>query len=60
MEKLLLTPEEAAELLSVGRTTVYDLIRLGALASVKIGKARRVPADAVRQYVDRLVATQPI
>jgi excisionase family DNA binding protein len=60
MEKLLLTPEEAAELLSVGRTTVYDLIRLGALPSVKIGKARRVPAAAVRVYVERLVESQAV
>ena len=58
MEKLLLTPEEAAEVLSVGRTTVYDLIRLDLLASVKIGKCRRVPATAVREYVDRLVMSR--
>jgi excisionase family DNA binding protein len=55
MEKLLLTPEEAAELLSVGRSKVYDLIRSQALASVKIGGSRRIPAGAVQAYVDSLV-----
>jgi excisionase family DNA binding protein len=55
MPKLLLTAEDAAEVLSVGRSTVYELIRLGVLDSVKIGKARRVPVTAVQEYVDRLV-----
>jgi excisionase family DNA binding protein len=54
MEKLLLTPEEAAEVLGLSRCTVYDLIRLRAIVSVKIGRARRIPAAAVRQYVERL------
>jgi excisionase family DNA binding protein len=56
MEKLLLKPEEAAEVLGVGRSTVYDLLRLRLLRSVKIGRYRRIPADACRELVDRLVA----
>jgi excisionase family DNA binding protein len=55
MEKLLLTPEEAAEVLSVGRTTVYHLLRVGAMQSVRIGRSRRISSDAVRRYVDDLV-----
>jgi excisionase family DNA binding protein len=54
IEQLLLTPEEAAECLRIHRSTVYDLIRLGVLRSVKIGRARRIPAAAVREYVERL------
>jgi excisionase family DNA binding protein len=54
VEKLLLTPEEAAEMLSVGRTTVYDLIRLRTLSSVKIGRLRRIPAHVLREYVEGL------
>lgn len=60
MEKLLLSPEEAAELLGVGRSTVYDLMRIGALTSVKIGRARRIPVNALREYVDRLSASQVV
>jgi excisionase family DNA binding protein len=56
MEKLLLTPEEAAEALNISRSTLYDLIRLRAIKSVKIGKARRIPAEAMRQYVDALMS----
>ena len=58
MEKLLLTAEEAAELIGVGRCTIYDLMRLRVLPSVKIGRYRRVPMSALREYVDRLVAEE--
>ena len=54
MDRLLLTPEDAAELLGVGRTKLYELLRLGAIESVRIGRARRVPADALHDYVTRL------
>jgi excisionase family DNA binding protein len=56
MEKLLLTPEEAAEALNISRSMLYDLIRLRTIKSVKIGKARRIPAEAMRQYVDALMS----
>lgn len=54
MEKLMLTPEEVADALGIGRSTVYDLMRLNAIASVKIGRSRRVPVSAVREYAERL------
>jgi excisionase family DNA binding protein len=54
MDQLLLTPEDAAELLAVGRTKLYDLLRTGAIESVRIGAARRIPAAALTAYVDRL------
>jgi excisionase family DNA binding protein len=50
MEKLLLSPEEAAEALGVGRSRVYDLMRTRQLHSVRIGKSRRVPVAAVHAY----------
>jgi len=54
MDKLLLTPEEAAEVLGIGRTKVYSLIADGELLSVRIGKSRRVPRDALDEYIARL------
>ena len=54
MEKLLLTPEETAEALNIGRSTVFEMLRRRELESVKIGKARRIPVEVVRDYVDRL------
>jgi excisionase family DNA binding protein len=56
MEKLLLTPEEAAEALGVGRSRVNDLMRTRQLPSVRIGKSRRVTVAAVHAYVERLAA----
>ena len=54
MEKLLLSPEEAAEALGVGRSRLYDLMRRRELVSVRIGKCRRVPVAALQAYVERL------
>ena len=54
MDKLLFTIEEAAEVLSVGRSTVYDLVRTRLLDTVLIGRSRRVPASALRELVERL------
>jgi excisionase family DNA binding protein len=51
---LLLKPEEAADALGVARTRVYQLIRVGELRSVKIGKVRRIPVTALHAYVERL------
>ena len=54
MDKLLLRPTEAAELIGMGRAKTYDLIRTGDLPSVRIGKSIRVPARELRAWVDQL------
>ena len=46
--------EEVAEVLNVGRTKVFDLIRSGQLASVKVGGSRRVTEQAIDDYIARL------
>jgi excisionase family DNA binding protein len=57
--KLLLTVEEAADRLGVGRTLMYALIRSGDVPSVQIGRLRRVrPAD-LEACAARLAATLP-
>jgi len=56
--RVLLRPEEVAEALGVGRTSVYELLRSGELRSVKIGKSRRIPTEAVRELVERLIARE--
>jgi excisionase family DNA binding protein len=48
---LLLTVEEAARRLRLGRTLVYRLISSGELESVKVGRLRRVPAECLPAYV---------
>lgn len=56
--RLLLTVEEAAQSLGIGRTTMYGLIKAGQISSVRIGQLRRVPANAVAAYVDQLTSQQ--
>jgi len=54
----LLTVEAAATHLSIGRTTMYALIKTGAITSIRIGRLRRVPAEALTTYTARLIAEQ--
>ena len=54
VDKLLYTPVEAAHALGVSRSTVYVLMAAGDVPSVRIGASRRVPADALRRYIDHL------
>jgi excisionase family DNA binding protein len=54
LSALLFRPEDAAEVLGIGRTKVYELIRSGALRSVKIGGLRRVSAAALAEFVAHL------
>ena len=51
---LLLTVEEAAQRLSIGRTTMYSLVSTGAIESVTIGRLRRVPSESIEKYVTSL------
>ena len=53
-DRVLLTVEEAATQLRIGRTTAWGLVKSGALHSVQIGRLRRVPASAVDTYATRL------
>ncbi|MFD8730754.1 helix-turn-helix domain-containing protein [Streptomyces sp. NPDC059611] len=46
-----LTVEEADRRLGVGRTTMYALIASGEVQSVRIGRLRRVPANALAAYL---------
>jgi excisionase family DNA binding protein len=47
----LLTVPEVMERLKLGRSMVYDLIRSRRLVSITIGRSRRIPADAVRDFI---------
>lgn len=54
----LLPVEEAARRLSLGRTFTFALIASGELESVTVGRLRRVPAQAIADYVARLRTSQ--
>ncbi|WP_053913026.1 helix-turn-helix domain-containing protein [Streptomyces sp. SCSIO 75703] len=47
----LLTVSEVMARLKVGRTKVYDLIRTHRLVSIKVDGCRRIPDQAVRDFI---------
>ena len=56
--KLLLTPEEAAGVLSIGRTKLYELLSSDEIVSIRVGTARRIPVEALQHFVDQLLDEQ--
>jgi excisionase family DNA binding protein len=54
MEKLMYRPAEAAQVLGMGRTAVFALIKSGCLHSIKLGGARFITAEALRTFVREL------
>ncbi len=53
-ERLLYSVVEAAEVLSLSRSKVYELLAANTLQSVKIGRSRRIPHSALTDYVASL------
>lgn len=53
-QRLLLTVDEAADCLGIGRTFMFDLIMSGVVPSVRIGKLRRVRPQELERYVAAL------
>ncbi|MET7778285.1 excisionase family DNA-binding protein [Streptomyces mirabilis] len=51
---VLLTVEEAARRLRIGRTTCFKLVLAGEIESVTVGRLRRVPPEALPVYVSKL------
>jgi excisionase family DNA binding protein len=47
--------DEAALALRLSRSVLYELIRSGRLRTVKVGRRRLVPVDALVECVARLV-----
>ena len=50
-ERLLLSVVDAAQILSLSRSKVYELLAAGAIRSVRIGRSRRIPRSALDDYV---------
>ncbi|WP_405599337.1 helix-turn-helix domain-containing protein [Streptomyces sp. NBC_01410] len=54
VDRLLYKPEEAAEALAIGRSTVYELMAEGALKYIKLGRTRRIRRTDLESYVAAL------
>ncbi len=52
-QRLLVRPEEAASLLGLGRSTIYELLRTGELPVVHVGRAARIPMRELRRWIER-------
>ena len=55
---LLLTVEEAATLLRLGRTHTYQLVMGGRIPSLKLGRRRLVVRSGLENFVRKLVDEQ--
>lgn len=53
-QKLLVSVEEAAQMLSIGRSLVYKLVMSKQVLSVKIGRNRRIPVFALEAFIVQL------
>lgn len=58
MPKLLLTVPEAAKALAISRSKLYELLASGAIRSIRIDGSRRVPLNALNDYINALMDTE--
>ena len=52
-ERVAVTVPEAGEMVGIGKSQAWELVRAGVWPSFRIGRLRRVPVDAVREWVER-------
>jgi excisionase family DNA binding protein len=52
---ILVSVVDAAQLVSIGRTVAWELVRKQKIKSVKIGRTRRVPIAAIQEYIQQLM-----
>lgn len=55
VERIFVTPEEAAEALRIGRNLVYELMASGRLPSAKVGKLRRIRVQDLHEFAASMV-----
>ena len=58
MQKRLLRTSEAAEYLSVGRSTICEWLRQGKVPSLKLGKSRLFDIKELDEFVESLKANR--
>lgn len=58
LRPLLLTTDQAAGMLAISKSKLYELITAGELVSLRVDGSRRVALDDLEEYVRRLRAAQ--
>jgi excisionase family DNA binding protein len=56
LERLAYSVEEAAEALGISRDLIYDLLRTGELASLKVGQRRLITRQALDAFLNKKAA----
>lgn len=54
-DKLLVTVDEAARRLSIGRSNLYEHLLRGSLRSVRIGRSRRISSRDLEAFIEGLL-----
>jgi excisionase family DNA binding protein len=58
VDQMLLRVDEAAHMLRIPRSRLYQMLSRGDVPAVRLGRSLRVPADALKRWVeDRAGAT---
>lgn len=52
---ILYTPKDTARILSISRSSVYNLLTSGTLGSVRIGRSRRIAQEHMHNYLNTLM-----
>ena len=50
---LIMSPTEVAQILRIGRNSIYALLRAGQLKSIRIGKLIKIPRSALEEYLQK-------
>ncbi|AZK94846.1 MULTISPECIES: helix-turn-helix domain-containing protein [Streptomyces] len=53
-DRLLYKPEDAADVLSIGRSTLYELMAEGIVKYIKVGRIRRIRRRDLEEFVNSL------
>jgi excisionase family DNA binding protein len=57
-DQLLLRLSDAQAILGLSRSSLYKLVMSGSLRSITIGRSRRIPAQAIDEWVRNRIADQ--
>jgi len=55
---LVLSVEDIADTLAIGRNAAYQLVKDGNIQSIRVGRSIRIPRNALIQFVER--TQQPV
>lgn len=52
-EPLAVRIPQAARLIGIGRSTIYQFINAGEIETIKVGRSTLIPTDSLRDFIQR-------